>query len=285
MYKSLTHTACLLSFVLNVFFPLKLQNTDLFFQFTNKIPANEFVLPKHDTEDLILRKSAFSLKYNEKIKQPDWVAYELTLNEVYGNETKRTNNFKIDREITTGTATNDDYKYSGYDKGHLAPAGDMKFSKQAMEESFLFTNICPQVPAFNRGIWASLESMVRYWAVVNEAVMVVCGPIFYSDEYITIGLNKIGIPDAFYKIILDYREPEKKAIAFIIPNRKKEEEMAFYVCSVDDAELITGQDFFPFLSPYDEKLLESSYDLELWPMIEFSYTTSIPRKIIYIDKH
>ena len=270
MFKPLAHSACVLSLVFNLFFPLQHQNADLFFQFTNKIPANEFVLPKHDNEDVILRKIAFGLKYNDTTKQPDWVAYELTLNEVYSNETKRSNNFKIDTEISTGTATNDDYRYSGYDKGHLAPAADMKFSKQAMDESFLFTNICPQVPAFNRGIWASLESMVRYWAVVNEAVMVVCGPIFYSNEYITIGINEIGVPDAFYKIILDYREPEKKGIAFIIPNRKKENEISFYVCSIDDVEIITGEDFFPFLSPHAEKLLEASFDLDLWPLIEFS---------------
>lgn len=223
MFKPLIHSACIFSLYIGLLFPFGVEKLDVFSSLNEKIPGSEFVLPLHRPKDIILRKTAFTLKYNEKTKQADWVAYELTLDEVFGSEAKRSNAFKTDKDITSGTATNDDYKYSGFDRGHLAPAADMKFSKTAMEESFLFTNICPQNPTFNRGMWASLEAMVRYWALVNEAILVVSGPIFYSPEFKTIGETKVGIPDAFFKVILDYREPEKKGLhlLFLMVKTKK----------------------------------------------------------------
>lgn len=270
MFEPLVRSACFFSLALSLFFPLQNQNNNFFFDPTNKTPTSEFILPKHNPEDMVLHKEAFSLLYNVKTKQADWVAYELTLDEVFGTETERSNNFKTDKEVPLGAANNEDYKKSGYDRGHLAPAADMKFSKTAMEESFLFTNISPQSPSFNRGIWSSLEATVRYWAVINEAVLIISGPIFNTEEYLTIGTNFIAIPAAFYKIILDYREPEKKGIAFIIQNSKQEKNLLFFVCSIDDVESTTGINFFPLLSPFEEVLLESTYNTDLWPMIEFS---------------
>lgn len=279
MFQPLIHSACIFSVYISLLFPFGVEKVDVFSRLNEKIPGSEFVIPLHSTEDIVLRKTAFTLKYNENTKQADWVAYELTLDEVFGSEAERSHVFRIDRDITSGTATNEDYKYSGYDRGHLAPAADMKFSKIAMEESFLFTNICPQDPTFNRGIWASLEAMVRYWALVNEAVLIVSGPIFYSPEYKTLGASKVGIPDAFYKVVLDYRKPEKKGIAFIIPNGANKENLLFFVCSIDDAEAATGENFFPFLSSYEEQLLENLYNIELWPLIKFS-----PKKHPYPER-
>jgi len=221
-------------------------------------------LPAFNPEfDEIEHYSGFSLKYSEEHEQAEWVAYQLTAEEVQG-AADRTDNFRPDENISTRSAGLEDYKGSGYDRGHLAPAADMKWSEQAMEESFLMSNMSPQHPQFNREIWKKLEHRVREWAEENGEVYVVTGPVLTDGPYPAIGPNDVSVPRRFYKIILDYREPGIKAIAFLLPNRRCDQPLSVYALTIDQVESITGIDFYPALPDVEEDALESTIDLRLW---------------------
>lgn len=129
----------------------------------------------------------------------------------------RSDRFTPDKCVKSGTANDNDYKGSGYDRGHLAPAADMGWSVKAMEESFYYSNMSPQKPSFNRGIWKQLEELTRDWTVENKEIYIVTGGVL-NDSLPTIGKNKVSVPKYFYKVILDYSEPSIKGIGFIMPN-------------------------------------------------------------------
>ena len=229
-------------------------------------------LPKHE-ESKIISHFSYTLNYNEMHEQASWVAYRLTGLKLQNPITNRIDNFRTDPKIITGSATLSDYKGSGYDRGHLAPAADFKWSSTAMNESFFMSNMSPQLPGFNRGIWKNLESTVRNWAVENEEIYVITGPIL-DNPLGSIGKNRVSIPSHYYKVILDYKEPEIKALGIIIPNRKLENQLKTFVVSVDEIENLTGIDFFPELPDNTEKLLESSINSTAWSWVKSkSYTT------------
>lgn len=229
------------------------------FGFTELLEIPETEIPYTS----VYEYTGFTLKYNEDLKISDWVAYELTGEEVTTLNAPRSNRFYSDKTIPEKTAEDSDYKYSGYDRGHLAPAADMRFSKDAMKACFCLTNIAPQTPEFNRGIWAELEQEIRKWAIRDGSLLIVTGPAFVSENFNRIGKNSVAVPEFFYKVILDYSLPEKKGIAFIIPNKKTDNPFYSYAVSIDEAEELTGLNFFPWL-PENELFLESEIDASLW---------------------
>ena len=226
------------------------------------LPAQNITLPAYQDSDQIIDHFAYTLCYDEEHEQARWVAYKLTKENMAGT-IKRKDNFRIDPDVSTGSATLDDYKGSGFDRGHLAPAADMKWSDTAMSESFFMSNMSPQVPGFNRGIWKLLESQVRRWAHDNEEIFVVTGPVL-TGTYPTIGSNAVSVPEYYYKAVLDYKEPELKAIAFILPNQKSDSSIQSFAVTIDSVEHFTGHDFFPAISDSIEEKLESSIDLLQW---------------------
>ena len=121
-------------------------------------------------QEQIIRHSGYTVSYNKDLKIPNWVSYELTRKETKGKE-KRGNRFIADPLVTGPIATNADYTRSGYDKGHMAPAADMKWSPEAMKESFYFSNMCPQHPQLNRRGWKNLEEKIRDWAIADSAII------------------------------------------------------------------------------------------------------------------
>ncbi|MEK6478657.1 DNA/RNA non-specific endonuclease [Catalinimonas sp. 4WD22] len=218
-------------------------------------------LPNSDNQQII-RHQYFTLSYVEKHEQAEWVAYELTGIEVEGIE-ERTDDFREDPMVSTGSASLEDYYRSGYDRGHLAPAGDMKFSEEAMSESFYMSNMSPQEPEFNRGIWRILEEQVRDWALENGKLYVVTGPVF-NQRSRRIGENRVSIPKAYYKVLLDYTEPEIKAIGFLLPNEGSEKDIYSFAVPIDSIEKVTNIDFFPALPDQEEVLLESDVNVSEW---------------------
>jgi len=230
----------------------------------NIVPATiaELEIPAIKSRSEVIRHSGYSLSYNEKHEQANWIAYELTAAETKA-KFSRTDNFQPDPLVLSGTATQKDYKSSGYDRGHLAPAADMGWSEQSMEESFYFSNMSPQLPGFNRGVWKRLEEQVREWAIENEAVYVVTGPVLRKGLP-TIGSEHISVPQYFYKVLLDYRLPEIKAIGFVIPNESSSSPLYTYSVSIDSVESLTGLDFFPQLPDDEENLIESSSNFKQW---------------------
>ena len=221
-------------------------------------------LPAHTPEDQIVRHSAYILKYNEQYEQAEWVAYRITDTYLLGT-IERTDDFRSDPHVRTGSASLADFKGSGFDRGHLAPAAAMKWSPQAMSESFYLSNMSPQKPGFNRGIWRVLEATVRTWAQDNEEIYVVTGPVL-KGQLATIGPNHVAVPDYYYKVVLDYREPELKGIGFILANQSAKAPLQTFAVTIDSIERFTGIDFFPVLPDDQEEGIESSIDVRQWSL-------------------
>lgn len=222
-----------------------------------------YELPKSDTKAQIVQHTGYTLSYSEANEQASWVAYVLTKEHVEQRGIKRTNKFIEDPSVKTGSATNADYSHSGYDRGHLAPAADMGWSETTMKESFFFSNMSPQEPSFNRGIWKYLEEQVRAWAINNERIYIATGPVLTHDLQ-KIGPDGVSVPRYYYKVILDYTDPELKAIGFILPNQKSNLPLKHFAVSVDSVEHFTGVNFFYQLPDDVEKRLEAKADLNLW---------------------
>lgn len=220
--------------------------------------------PKFKKKEQVVRHLGYTLCYDERFEQAKWVAYRLTSAMVMNKEEERTDDFREDKSIKTGSATPADYKKSGYDRGHLCPAGDMTWSETAMSESFLMSNMSPQAPKFNRGIWKTLESQVREWAKKEEEIYVVTAGVL-EKGLPTIGeINKVAIPKLYYKMVLDVYGPEKKAIAFVMPNDGSKESIYDFAVSIDSVERLTGINFFPALPDSLENKLERNCNTELW---------------------
>ena len=243
------------------------------------LKINQFLnleIPKINPNETIIKHTGFSLLYNEAHEQATWVAYELTKEET--NKTfDRTDKFIVDPKVKTGTANHQDYLNSGYDRGHLAPAADMGWSSTAMTESFYYSNMSPQLPGFNRGIWKKLEELVRYWAIENNSVYVVTGPVLTSNLK-SIGPNQVSIPEYYYKVILDYNQPSIKGIGFILPNTSLSGSLEKFAVSIDSVEKFTGLDFFPLLPDDQEEVIEKSICLNCWSWTKIS-TVSEKNKV------
>jgi len=214
------------------------------------------------TTGVIVTHSYFSLSYAEKHEQAEWIAYELKKEHLSKNDFERPY-FVQDRSVKSGSADWRNYKNSGYDRGHLCPAGDRRFNYNAYHETFLTSNISPQDHDFNSGIWNRLEQKVRYWAKQYDGVYVVTGGIL-KEGLKSIGDERVSVPSAFYKIVLDNDAGKYKAVAFLIPNGPSNKSFYEYAVSIDAIETKTGIDFFPKLSEKIQQQLESNVDLQSW---------------------
>ena len=219
--------------------------------------------PGKKKKDQLVRHMAYVLCYDEEYEQARWVAYKLTAAMCEKGVEERSDDFREDKEVLTGSATPDDYKKSGYDRGHLCPAGDMGWSERSMSESFYMSNMSPQAPKFNRGIWKTLESDVREWAKRFDELYIVTGGVL-EDSLPVIGENKVAIPRLFYKVVLDIKGPERKAIAFVMPNEGSKRSVFDYAVSIDSVERLTQINFFPSLPDELEDNLESAVNVDLW---------------------
>lgn len=217
---------------------------------------------KEARAEQIIEHKGYTVSYNSDWCIPNWVAYELTKEETYGN-VDRTDHFDPDPAVNGVCPTFRDYSRSGYDRGHMAPAGDMKWDQTAMQESFYLSNICPQDHNLNKGDWNTLEEKARYWARKYGNVYIVCGPIM-SNNPETIGYNNVAVPDAFYKVFLTQINGEWQTIGFVFQNQPGERPLISYCKSVDDIEKITGIDFFPSLDDNIEDQIEAHFSASLW---------------------
>lgn len=210
----------------------------------------------------IVNYSGFSLSYNEDHEQADWVIYLLTEEMTWGI-VEREDKFRVDSNILTKSAHPNDYKNSGYDRGHLVPAADMKWSEKSMKESFLMSNVSPQTPQFNRGIWKKLEEKIRDWAIEYDSIIVVTGPVF-KDFKVKIGKNQVTVPTYFFKVILDISQPDIKAIAFLLKNEGSYKPLSSFAISVDSLEKFSDHDFFPNLNKLLIEDIESEFNPDKW---------------------
>lgn len=208
----------------------------------------------------IIKHTGFTLSYDADYKTPQWVAWKLTAEKAAG-DVPRKNHFEPDPDVRGAKAYHEDYTHSGYDRGHMAPAGDMKWSEQAMKESFYTSNICPQNKNLNKGDWKDLEEMERTWATSYGEVSIAAGPIYTSSKPERIGNHKVAVPDAFFKVLLVGYPQSPKAYGFIFPNKAGTHPLTYYQLTVDEVEQQTGIDFFPALPDDVENKIEAEKPL------------------------
>ncbi len=213
--------------------------------------------PKCSSGCEVVEHEALSLCYDEEHEQARWVAHIL-IPEVTDGNLNRTNDFREDDKVKTGSATLDDYWFSGYDRGHVAPSADFRWSKKGISESYLYSNMSPQLAELNRERWAELEGFIRNYVIANgRQVHVVAGGVL-EDGLGTIGENQVSIPNLYYKIVLD--EANKRTIGFILPNKDCIYPLESYAASIDSIEALTGIDFFPNIT----ESWESDFDYKKW---------------------
>lgn len=224
--------------------------------------SQDLEVPAYSDHDIILKRLAYITSYDKTNKIPKWVAWHLTSDHTSGDQ-RRLSNFIVDDEVPFPRAELVDYKGSGYDRGHMCPAGDNKWGFESMKESFYLTNICPQDNNLNCGDWNELEIACRDWANKYGDIYIVAGPILYKGKHKTIGPNKVTVPEAFFKVVL-CMNGTPKAIGFIYKNQPCNNPQSSYVNSIDQVERITGFDFFPNLPDEIEEIVESKANLSEW---------------------
>jgi endonuclease G len=221
-------------------------------------------LPEINRDGFLVHHSAMSLFYSPEHEQPWWVVHMILPDIKTGNQ-GRTNDFRPDSLVKMGTADKNDYLMSGYDRGHLAPSADFRWSKRALSESYLYSNMSPQRPELNREKWADMEDFIRQYVLNSgEPVFVVTGGVL-KDSLKHIGIDKkITVPRYYYKIVADLEGDEKKAIAFVMRNGVNTYPVISYAVSVDSVEVLTGLNFFHLLADTLETRIESSFDISQW---------------------
>lgn len=217
-------------------------------------------------DEQLKQYTGFELSFNNRLHVPNWVAWELLSSETTGAK-GRTNKFLVDPDMP-GCAEDYDYSYSGYDRGHMAPAADMKWSAKAMEESFFLTNVCPQDHALNGGAWNKLEGKCRTWAQADSAIVIICGPVLTDKIKESIGDSRVAVPRRFFKVILAPYAKPARGIGFIMPNGKVEGGMQAAAVSIDQVEAVTGHDFFSTLPDEIEDEVEKQCDFHYWSTIK-----------------
>lgn len=244
-------------------------------------PGGNITVPAEDLMEVktpsglrqqMVEYTGMTVSFNRDTHDPNYVVWELTREEANGT-VPRTDNFMADENVP-GSALPTDYRNSGYDRGHMAPAGDMKWHVQAMRESFYMTNMCPQSPDLNRGAWEKLEEKCRTKAREDESLIIICGPIFdKSGPAARIGQTGVAVPQRFFKVILAPKAERPYAIGFIMPNGYVEGGMQEAAVSVDEVEAATGYDFFSALPDDTEELLESRCDFQMFSRSSAPRTT------------
>lgn len=232
-------------------------------------PADEWTIQQMEIpvmsakkQGQVIHRTGYTLAYDAKTRTPQWVAWELTKKETQGTE-ERSNDFQPDPDVKGAKVVTKDYSHSGYDRGHMAPAADMKWSKKAMKESFYMSNICPQDHNLNTSDWSELENKSRQWARRFGKVYIVCGPIYNGKRNEYIGDHRVKVPDAFFKVVLINEKKKQCAMGFYFENEAGERKLQEYLVPVDRLEQLTGMDFFSALPDNLEDRLEAETLKEL----------------------
>ncbi len=223
-----------------------------------------------DRDEEIVIHEGFTLSYNKKHLVPNWVAWVLTPERNHG-PLKRADDFQPDLSIVHGPiAQLSDYSHSGYDRGHMCPSADNKHSRDAMNQCFLLSNMCPQTHKLNAGDWEQLEKLCRNWAAAYDSIYIVCGPIIEKGEtYNTIGTNKVTVPRQFYKVIMRWTgDNSAEAIGFIMNNDDSDRPISSYAVTVDSVEVRTGINFFSKFPKEVERKAEAKFDCSQWKNLE-----------------
>ena len=252
----------------------------------------EVGLPALQAGDELVKHAALTLAYANQFEQARWVAH-MIIPDVIKGTVFRTNDFRVDEKVKAGSAVEADYFLKkmktdssfdydgfGYDRGHLAPSADFRWSKTALSESYYYSNMSPQLADFNRGSWGDLEDAIRGYMYGHPTteLYVVTGPVLKTGlPVIERGINKVSIPTEYFKVVMDLEN--KKAIAFLMPNQAITKPLKTFATSINEIEKITGLDFFNKLSPALQEQMESQSDPTSWlPVASFSDVDPLPQE-------
>ena len=227
--------------------------------------AQDVQLPiyQDSMREIILQRRGYTVSYNQDLKIPNWVFWHLTKERLKGEVKRPANAWHEDMNVPEPRANSDDYRGSGWSRGHMCPAGDNKWDAEAMYESFLYTNICPQDASLNSGDWNEIEIACRRWTEKYGDIYIICGPILYNQEHKTIGGHKVVVPEAFYKVVLCLHD-NPKGIAFICKNKKENKKTSDFANTIKQVEEITGIHFFPNLPEDIAKKVKTMVDIKEW---------------------
>lgn len=228
--------------------------------------AIHYEIPQYEagtaTTEQILKRIAYTASYNRKTRNPNWVGWVLTAEHTDGPYERKGIKFEEDEEVPAPRARYSDIRESecGYQRGHLCPAADNKWSFKTQKEAFLMTNICPQNGDLNQRDWKYLEQDCREWALKYGKIYIVAGPIFNKKRPKTVGENKVAVPDAFFKVVLMVPESggkDAKAAGFVYDNKEGHHPASHYQKTIDEVERMTHLDFFHQLDDQIENDIES----------------------------
>ena len=246
-----------------------------------------FFLPKIDSSENLISHKALFLVYDEQHEQAKWVLHKISTN-ILDGKVSRTNDFRTDPLVKSGSAEEKDYflktkkengKFNydgfGYDRGHLAPSADFRWSKKALSESYYYSNMSPQLPTFNRERWAELESLIRGYVYDNKRDLIVyTGPVLnHNLKKVSRSANGVSIPEQFFKVVIDFKA--KKAIAYLMSQEKSNYPIEYYATTIDEIEALTGIDFLHQLDDEIEALIENQKDITFW-MPEKQKSDAVP---------
>lgn len=215
--------------------------------------------------EMKLVRTGYTISYNPQNRQPNYVSWVLNARRTRGRAKRQM--FTEDPTLKSNIrSTLDDYRSSGYDRGHLCPAGDNKWSDQAMNETFYLSNICPQRHTLNSGDWRILEEACREWVQrTGESYYIVAGPIFNTPgKYTRVLRRHVPVPDRFFKLLICLDKGKEKGIAFVFNNNTEEHKLNYYVTTIDEVERITGYNFYHSLNGQLQQQLESQHDFSQW---------------------
>ena len=225
----------------------------------NEPLPKDFELPVYSENEDIIRHLGYTASYNHGTLCPDWVAWELTKEEA-GASMGGQYSFSRDPDVRFPKASREDYSNTGWDKGHMAPRADMRWSHKALEESYYFTNICPQDHSMNAGAWRRIEELTRSLAKRYGSVCVVCGPIYTTYSHGTIGPANVMVPDRFFKALAVSTENGVKTVGFIVENNPQQKSPQHYAVTVDSVESVIRRNLFP----HAPEEAEASFDWKTW---------------------
>jgi len=233
-------------------------------------------LPAIETGETVIHHTLLSLVYSEPHEQAKWVAHVISP-DIMNGAVARSNDFREDPKVTTGTAIEEDYFLRiidkngqpdfdgfGWDRGHLAPSADFRWSKKALSESYYYSNMSPQIPDFNRKSWAALENDLRAYVYREQVpLLVVTGGVLTPDlPVIERSMQKVVIPQFFWKVAIDLEN--KRGIAFLMPHRLADYPTEHYATTIDEIEQLTGIDFYAALADDLEQNIESQRQTKDW---------------------
>ncbi len=246
------------------YFPKQEVSTQQTNNFQENLSIFEEAFYPPSTTGQIIKHNYYRLSYNQKHLQAEWVAYNLHPNHLSNNSFERPY-FQIDEKVKGGSANWRNYRNSGFDRGHLCPAGDRRFSYEAYVETFLTSNASPQNPEFNSGVWNRLEMQIRQWVPKTGELFIVTGGVL-KPGLNTIGRDKVSVPEYFYKIVVGYNRDSPTAIGFLIPNKPSSKSLSTFVTPITQIEAMTGISFFENLDAETANKLKGPVDFNFWKL-------------------